>query len=79
MQGCRQETSGVDRQRAGAYDGSAYIYIYKLGCSSDSKAQAVRWGVDAILTDFTRTWLDMRTALYCMCHHFNIVATAYLL
>jgi glycerophosphoryl diester phosphodiesterase len=42
-----------------------------LDAASDSKAQAVRWGVDAILTDFTRTWLDMRTALYCMCHHFK--------
>ncbi|TFY74128.1 hypothetical protein EWM64_g9884 [Hericium alpestre] len=25
--------------------------------------EAVRWGVDAILTDVTKTWLDMRTAL----------------
>lgn len=23
----------------------------------------MRWGVDAILTDVTKTWLDMRTAL----------------
>jgi len=26
--------------------------------------EAVRWGVDAILTDFTQRWLDMRVALY---------------
>jgi len=26
--------------------------------------EAVRWGVDAILTDFTKRWIDMRTALY---------------
>jgi len=26
--------------------------------------EAVRWGVDAILTDFTKTWLDMRAALH---------------
>jgi hypothetical protein len=25
--------------------------------------QAVRWGVDAILTDMTKTWLDLRAAL----------------
>lgn len=24
--------------------------------------------MDAILTDVTKTWLDMRTALYCMYH-----------
>jgi phosphatidylglycerol phospholipase C len=27
----------------------------------------VRWGVDVILTDVTKTWLDMRRALYCTC------------
>lgn len=26
--------------------------------------EAVRWGVDVILTDVTKTWLDMRTALH---------------
>jgi phosphatidylglycerol phospholipase C len=25
--------------------------------------QATRWGVDAILTDFTKTWLDLRATL----------------
>jgi len=30
----------------------------------DHMMEAVRWGVDAILTDVTKTWLDMRTALY---------------
>ena len=25
--------------------------------------KAVRWGVDAILTDVTRTWLELRAAL----------------
>ena len=25
--------------------------------------EAVRWGVDAILTDVTKTWIDLRAAL----------------
>lgn len=33
--------------------------------------QAVRWGVDCILTDVTRTWLDMRSALYGTCRIFS--------
>jgi phosphatidylglycerol phospholipase C len=41
------------------------ILYYFVSAAIDSKNQAVRWGVDAILTDFTKTWLDMRTALYC--------------
>ncbi|KAJ8698661.1 hypothetical protein PTI98_005344 [Pleurotus ostreatus] len=35
-------------------------YRYKF---SDYAPQAVRWEVDAILTDTTKTWLDMRQAL----------------
>ena len=27
--------------------------------------EAVRWGVDAILTDVTKTWIDLRAALRC--------------
>lgn len=27
--------------------------------------EAVRWGVDAILTDVTKTWLDLRASLAC--------------
>ena len=28
------------------------------------RAQAVRWGVDVILTDVTKVWLDLRNALH---------------
>ena len=31
---------------------------------ADERAQAVRWGVDVILTDVTKTWLDLRNALH---------------
>ena len=41
------------------------ILCYFVNATIDSRNQAVRWGVDAILTDVTKTWLDMRTALYC--------------
>jgi glycerophosphoryl diester phosphodiesterase len=30
----------------------------------DHMMEAVRWGVDAILTDVTKTWLDLRSALH---------------
>jgi hypothetical protein len=30
--------------------------------------EAVRWEVDAILTDVTKTWLDLRSALQSECH-----------
>jgi hypothetical protein len=37
--------------------------------------QAVRWGVNVILTDVTRTWLDLRTALHCKFVSLDAVAT----
>lgn len=35
----------------------------KRGLKERGRYQAVRWGVDAILTDMTKTWLDLRAAL----------------
>ena len=49
-----------------------YIYVIRwwaLTCRLTSGPQAVRWGVDVILTDVTQTWLDLRGALYCTRHH----------
>ena len=41
------------------------IFSPPFHTEADNEPQAVRWEVDAILTDVTKTWLDLRTALRC--------------
>jgi len=54
-------------------DGQKFIMECKTGGKKlmvwtvnhpDHMMEAVRWGVDVILTDVTKTWLDLRGALY---------------
>ncbi len=40
-----------------------YIYLLRPLYLSTNFTQAVRWGVASILTDVTKTWLDLRTGL----------------
>jgi phosphatidylglycerol phospholipase C len=37
--------------------------LYRTVNEPEEMMEAVRWGVDAILTDKTQTWLDLRKAL----------------
>ena len=67
MQGSGKEDHGVDGERTGR-DGGGEWTRPKLArdwpSDVDERAQAVRWGVDVILTDVTKTWLDLRNALH---------------
>ena len=42
---------------------SLFYTRVKRGLKERGRFQAVRWGVDAILTDVTKTWLELRAAL----------------
>jgi len=55
-------TVGGQRFRRECKAGGKRVMVWTVN-EPNHMMEAVRWGVDAILTDVTKTWLDMRTAL----------------
>jgi phosphatidylglycerol phospholipase C len=56
-------TSDGERFRKECKDAGKTLLVWTVN-QPEQMIEAVRWGVDCILTDFTKTWLDMRSNLY---------------
>ncbi|KAJ3987643.1 PLC-like phosphodiesterase [Lentinula detonsa] len=56
-------TSDGEKFRKECQDAGKKLMVWTVN-KPEHMMEAVRWGVDCILTDVTRTWLDMRSALY---------------
>lgn len=64
-------TADGERFRAECKSSGKSLMVWTVN-DPDQMMEAVRWGVDAIITDVTKTWLDLRSALQT--DYDNIVA-----
>ncbi|KAF9067674.1 PLC-like phosphodiesterase [Rhodocollybia butyracea] len=56
-------TADGERFRRECKDAGKKLMVWTVN-DPEHMMEAVRWGVDCILTDVTKTWLDMRSALH---------------
>lgn len=63
VQGCGKEDLRLDGQRAQEDDGGKPDYTTPARLCTDYFAQCIRWGVDAVITDYTQVYLDLRRSV----------------